>query len=168
MKYNLKNCKITDSDIIKKLSKEINIQDYDVKQEYDMSIDFYNDDLDRDMLNTDVSYEIKKHHYQFIRVIRNFFEENSIKINEINLIGAVTNINVGEINFNIYKSKYQDFRRNDILPCREMFLYEDGKKALDLMLKTKQITYEEYENNMEILQEELSIAEVEEESGLIN
>ncbi|HBB27643.1 MAG TPA: hypothetical protein DC000_00035 [Clostridiales bacterium] len=168
MKYSLKNTKITDSDIIEKISELVNIEEYNLKKEYDIDIDFYNDDLDKDKLNTDVSYEIKKQHYEFIRHIRNYFKENGIKINEVNLIGAVTNIKVGEIDFEVYKSKYQDFRRNDIVPCREMYLYEDGKKALDIMLKTKQISEEEYENNIEILQEELSIAEIDDESGYIN
>ncbi len=168
MKYSLKNTKITDSDIVEKISELINIEEYDLKKEYDIDIDFYNDDLDKDKLNADVSYEIKKHHYAFIRLVRNYFKEHNIKINEVNLIGAVTNIKIGEIDFEVYKSKYQDFRRNDIVPCREMYLYEDGKKALDIMLKTKQISEEEYENNIEILQEELSIAEIDDESGYIN
>lgn len=168
MKYSLKNTKITDKNIAEKLSKLINIEEYDLKQEYDIDIDFYNDDLDSDKLNADVSYEIRKHHYEFIRLVRNYFKEHNIKINEVNLIGAVTNIKAGEIDFEIYKSKYQDFRRNDIVPCREMYLYEDGKKTLDMMLKTKQISEEEYENNIETLQEELSIAEIDDESGYIN
>ena len=168
MKYSLKNTKITDSDIIEKISNLINIEEYDLKKEYDIDIDFYNDELDKDKLNADVSYEIKKYHYVFIRHVRNYFKEHNIKINEVNLIGAVTNIKIGEIDFEVYKSKYQDFKRNDIVPCREMYLYEDGKKALDIMLKTKQISEEEYENNIEILQEELSIAEIEDESGYIN
>lgn len=168
MKYSLKNTKITDKDIAQKLSKLINIEEYNLKQEYDIDIDFYNDDLDMDKLNNDVSYEIRKHHYEFIRVIRNYFKEHNIKINEVNLIGAVTNIKIGEIDFEIYNSKYQDLRRNDIVPCREMYLYEDGKKTLDIMLKTKQISEEEYESNIEILQEELSIAEIDDESGYIN
>lgn len=168
MKYSLKNTKITDSDIVEKITDLVNIEEYDLKKEYDIDIDFYNDDLDKDKLNTDVSYEIKKHHYAFIRLVRNYFKEHRIKINEVNLIGAVTNIKIGEIDFEVYKSKYQDFRRNDIVPCREMYLYEDGKKALDIMLRTKQISEEEYENNIEILQEELSIAEIDDESGYIN
>ena len=168
MKYSLKNTKITDSDIIEKISNLINIEEYDLKKEYDIDIDFYNDDLDKDKLNADVSYEIKKQHYVFIRLVRNYFKEHNIKINEVNLIGAVTNIKIGEIDFEVYKSKYQDFKRNDIVPCREMYLYEDGKKALDIMLRTKQISEEEYENNIEILQEELSIAEIDDESGYIN
>ena len=168
MKYSLKNAKITDKDIAEKVSKLINIEEYNLKQEYDIDIDFYNDDLDMDKLNNDISYEIKKHHYEFIRVMRDYFNKHKIKINEINLIGAITNINPGEIDFEIYKSKYQDFKRNDIVPCKEMYLYEDGKKTLDLMLKTKQISEEEYESNIENLQEELCIAEIDDESGYIN
>lgn len=168
MKYNLKNTRITDNDIAEKVSGLIDIAEYDLKKEYDIDIDFYNEDLDKDKLNTDVSFEIKKHHYEFIRHIRSYFEKHNIKINEVNLIGAVTNINIGEIDIEVYKSKYQDFKRNDIVPCREIYLYEDGKKTLDIMLKTKQISEEEYENNIEILQEELSIAEIEDENGYIN
>lgn len=168
MKYNLKNTRITDNDIAEKISGLIDIAEYDLKKEYDIDIDFYNEDLDKDKLNTDVSFEIKKHHYEFIRHIRSYFEKHNIKINELNLIGAVTNISAGEIDIEVYKSKYQDFRRNDIVPCREIYLYEDGKKTLDIMLKTKQISEEEYENNIEILQEELSIAEIEDENGYIN
>lgn len=168
MKYALKNTKITDENITEKLLASIDITEYDPKNEYDISIDFYNDDIDKDRLNADVSFEIKKHHYVFIRHIRSYFEKQNIKINELSLIGTVTNLNPGQINIEVLKSKYQDFRRNDIIPCKEMYLYEDGKNTLDLMLQTKQISIEEYEDNIEILQEQLNIFEIEEESRYIN
>lgn len=168
MKYYLKNTKITDSDIREKLSSIIDIAEFDSKKQYDMNIDFFNDDIDNNMLNADVSFEIKKHHYVFIRHVRDYFNDHGIKINELNLTGTVTNLKPGQINIEAYKSKYQDFRRNDVVPCREMYLYADGKNTLNFMLNTNQISIEEYEDNIEILQEQLNVFEIEEESRYIN
>jgi hypothetical protein len=49
-----------------------------------------------------------------------------------------------------------------------MYLYADGKNTLNFMLNTKQISLEEYEDNIEILQEQLNVFEIEEESRYIN
>lgn len=168
MKYYLKNTKITDSDIREKISSLINLNEFDSKKQYDISIDYYNDDIDNNMLNSDVSFEIKKHHYIFIRQIRDCFNENGIMINELNLAGTITNLKSGQINIEVLKSKYKDYKKNDIIPCKEMYLYADGKNTLNFMLNTKQISIEEYEDNIEILQEQLNIFEIEEESRHIN
>lgn len=168
MKYYMNNSKITDSDIREKISSVINLDEFDSKKQYDISINFYNDDIDNNMLNADISFEIKKHHYVFIRLIRDYFNENGIKINEFNLTGTITNLKSGQINIEALKSKYKDYRKNDIIPCKEMYLYADGKNTLNFMLNTKQISIEEYEDNIEILQEQLNVFEIEEESRYIN
>lgn len=168
MKYYLNNTKITDNNVIEKLSSVIDIAGFDTKKQYDINIDFFNDDIDNNMLNADASFEIKKHHYVFIRHLRAFFNDRGIKINELNLNGTVTKLKQGQINVEVYKSKYLDFIRNDIIPCKEMYLYTDGKNTLNFMLNAKQISLEEYEDNIEILQEQLNIFEIEEESRYVN
>ncbi len=168
MKYYLRNTKITDADIKEKLSSIINLADFDTKKQYDLKIDFFNDYIDANMLNSDISFEIKKHHYVFLRLIRAYFKEHGININEINLIGTVTSLKQGQINIEMYKSKYIDFIRNEIIPCKEMYLYADGKNTLNSMLNSKQISLEEYEDNIEILQEQLNVFEIEEENRYVN
>jgi hypothetical protein len=168
MRYYLKNAKITDNDIREKISSVINIDELDLKNQYDISINFYNNDIDNNMLDADISFEIKKHHYVFIRQIRDYFKENGININEFNLIGTITNLKSGQINVEVSKSKYKNYRKNDIIPSKEMYLYADGKNTLNFMLNTKQISIEEYEDNIEILQEQLNVFELEEESRYIN
>lgn len=168
MKYKFNNTRITDESIDAKLSKIIKVSDFDLKKEYDIDIDYYNYDLVEDKLNNDVSYEIKKSHYIFIKKLRDYFEKNNIKINEINLIGTISNITKGDINISVIKSKYQQYYRNNIVPCKEIFLFEDSKKTLDILLKTDQISEEEYELNIQDLQEEFDIEFIDDESEYIN
>ncbi|QSX06427.1 hypothetical protein JYG23_02905 [Sedimentibacter sp. zth1] len=168
MKYKLMNSKITDENIILKLEKCINFIDYNKNNEYDIDIDYYNYDLVEDKLNNDIAYEIRKEHYEFIRLIRNVFKKNNINVNEVNLIGTVSNIVKGDINISVIKSKYQQYIRNNVVPCKEIFLYEDSKKTLDMLLQNDQISEEEYETNIYMLQEELDIDVIDEESEYIN
>lgn len=168
MKYKIINSRITDENIITKIKKQINLDDYDKDYEYDIDIDYYNFDLIEDKLNADVIYEIKKSHYMFLKQLRDYFIYIGININEINLIGTVSKIVVGDINLDIQKSKYQSYKRNNIVPCKEILLYDDSKKTLDILLLNEQITEEEYKRNIGVLQEELDITEIEDESGYIN
>ena len=74
--------KITDPNIENIINNKINFDNLNKELMYDIHVDFYNPDLEEDMLNADVSYEIKKEHYLFIKKIRTMFENNQIKINE--------------------------------------------------------------------------------------
>lgn len=168
MKYTLRNSKITETNTISKLKKAISFKEYSKTDEYDINIDYYNDDLDTEKLNVDVAYEIKKKHLQFVKNVRQIFADKSIKINEVSLIGEVNDLLKGDINVTVNKSKYQDFVKNRIIPCKEIFMYEDSKKDLDFLLKTNQISEDEYETNIDILQDEYNITEIEEESEYIN
>jgi hypothetical protein len=134
---------------------------------YDVHVDFYNTDLEEDMLNVDVSYEIKKEHYLFIKKIRALFEENQIRVNEFYLMGTIADLLENEINISVMKSK-SDKKKNLVWPCKEIFLYEDQKKRLDALLFSNQITEEDYESNLEFLRDELNIYENDEEHEYIN
>jgi len=136
-------------------------------KEYDITVEFYNDDLIDDSLNDDVSYEIKRSHYVFIKKIRKEFEKNNIKINKFNLMGTILDLNFGEINIEILKSS-DKHKKNIIWPCKEIFIFENSKIKLESLLFTNQITMEEYESNLEDLKYELSIFENDEERQYIN
>ncbi len=159
--------KITDPNIESIIKDKINFQNLDKGQNYDIFVDFYNLDLEEDMLNFDVPYEIKKDHYRFIKKIRTLFENNQIKINEFNLMGTIADLKENEINISILKSK-ADSKKNIIWPCKEIFLFEDHKNRLDELLFSNQISEEDYESNLEFLKDELSIYENDEEHKYIN
>jgi hypothetical protein len=72
-----------------------------------------------------------------------------------------------EINISVLKSNY-DKKKNIVWPCKEIFLFEDRKNKLDVMLFNNQISEEDYESNLEFLKDELSIYENEEEHKYIN
>jgi hypothetical protein len=119
------------------------------------------------MLNADVSYEIKKEHYLFIKKIRALFENNQIRVNEFYLMGTITDLPENEINITIMKSQ-SDKKKNVVWPCKEIFLYENQKNKLDALLISNQISEEDYESNLEFLKDELNIYENDEEHKYIN
>lgn len=159
---------ITDDDIEQKIYDKINFEEFEKNKEYDLSVEFYNRDLVDDSLNEDVSYEIKKKHYKLIKIIRTIFEKNDIKINKFYLMGTIIDLLDYEIDINIKKSNYKNAKSNTIWPCKEIFIYEDGKNKLDKLLFSNQISVEEYESNLEDLKYELSIYENEEEFEYLN
>ncbi len=168
MVYKLKNISIKDIESIEIISQALELKSLDTKKEYDLLIEYYNEDLEENMHDKDVSFEIKKHHLKFLKSLRIFFDSNNIKINEISLIGAIAKLNVGDMSFSIFKSKYQNYKKNDIIPCKEVLMYEDGKNTLNFMLNSELISEEEYDHNISVLQEELCIFEFEDESGYVN
>ncbi len=129
---------------------------------------FYNRDLIDDSLNEDVLYEIKKKHFKFIKLVRNIFEKNNIIINKFYLMGTIVELLDDEIDIKIKKSNSKSIKSNVIWPCKEIFIYEDGKNKLDSLLYSNQISMEEYESNLEDLKYELSIYENEEEFEYLN
>ncbi|HOK48700.1 MAG TPA: hypothetical protein PLV23_06650 [Sedimentibacter sp.] len=159
--------KITDPNIDRIVNDKLNFDDLNKEQIYDIHVDFYNPDLEADMLNADVSYEIKKEHYMFIKKIRTLFEKNQIKVNEFYLMGTIADLPENEINISVLKSK-GDKKKNIVWPCKEIFLYEFQKKRLDAMLLSNQISVEDYESNLEFLKDELNIFENDEEHKYIN
>lgn len=167
MDYRLIGSNITDDDIEQKIHDKIKFSKLEENKEYDISAEFYNRDLIDDSLNEDVSYEIKKKHYKFIKTVRNIFEKNNIKINKFLLMGTVVDIIDDEINISIKKSSSKG-KTNTVWPCKEIFIYEDGKNKLDNLLFLNQISMEEYESNLEDLRDELSIYDNEEEHEYIN
>jgi hypothetical protein len=118
--------KITDPNIENIISSKLNFDNLNVNQVYDIYVDFYNTDLEEGMLNADVSYEIKKEHYLFIKKIRTIFENNQIRVNEFYLMGTITDLPENEINITIMKSQ-SDKKKNVVWPCKEIFLYENHK-----------------------------------------
>ena len=168
MKQNLNGIRLTDKNVKERLSRIFSFDEFDIYKEFDLDIVFYNKDLHYDSVNPQVAFIIKAEHLRFIREVRRFFEEHNIKINYLMLIGTTTDLNVDEMTFELQLSKYQDYKKNDIIPSREVFMYEDTKKELDFMLQNKQISEEEYQFNMGVLQEELNISNAEDEVRYIN
>lgn len=167
MNYKLFKSNITDLNVAEILESKINFNNLDKNQEYDISAEFYNKDLQEDVLSENVSYEIKKKHYVFIKNIRNLFEKNNIKINKFYLMGTIIDLNENEINFSLLKSN-NNSKSNTIWPCKEIFIFEDSKNKLDDLLFNNQISEEDYESNLELLKDELNIYENEEEHGYLN
>lgn len=159
--------KITDPNIENIISSKLKFDNLNVNQVYDIYVDFYNTDLEEGMLNADVSYEIKKEHYLFIKKIRTIFENNQIRVNEFYLMGTITDLPENEINITIMKSQ-SDKKKNVVWPCKEIFLYENQKNKLDALLISNQISEEDYESNLEFLKDELNIYENDEEHKYIN
>lgn len=167
MKYKLFKSNITDLNVAEILESKINFNMLDKNQEYDISAEFYNEDLQEDVLNENVSYEIKKKHYVFIKNIRKLFENYNIKINKFYLMGTIIDLNEDEITFSVLKSNYK-YKSNTIWPCKEIFIFEDSKNKLDDLLFNNQISEEDYESNLELLKDELNIYENEEDHGYLN
>lgn len=159
--------KITDPNIENLINSKINYNDLDKSLKYDIHVEFYNTDLEQDMLNEDVSYEIKKEHFVFIKKLRSLFENNQITINRFYLMGTIADLQNDEINIELLKSKYEK-KKNIVWPCKEIFLFEDRKNKLDVMLFNNQISEEDYDLNLEFLKDELSIYENEEEHKYLN
>jgi hypothetical protein len=159
--------KITDPNIENIISSKLNFDNLNVDQVYDIYVDFYNTDLEEGMLNADISYEIKKEHYLFIKKIRALFENNQIRVNEFYLMGTISDLPENEINISIMKSQ-GDKKKNVVWPCKEIFLYENQKNKLDALLISNQISEEDCESNLEFLKDELNIYENDEEHKYIN
>lgn len=168
MDYKFLGLNITNEDIEQKINDKINFEEFENDIEYDVSAEFYNRDLIDDSLNEDVPYEIKKKHYKFIKIVRSIFEKSNIKINKFYLMGTIVDLLDDEIDITIKKSSNNDVKNNTIWPCKEIFIFEDGKNKLDSLLFTNQISMEEYESNLEDLKYELSIYENEEEFEYLN
>ena len=75
--------KITDTNIENIINNKIDFNNLNKDLMYDIHVEFYNTDLEEDMLNEDVPYEIKREHYLFIKNIRSLFENNQININKL-------------------------------------------------------------------------------------
>ncbi|MFA9423614.1 MAG: hypothetical protein ACERLG_08550 [Sedimentibacter sp.] len=167
MNYKLFNSSITDTNITEILNDKVEIKEYDKNEKYDISVDFYNSDLIQDVLSDNVSFEIMKKHYLFIRTVRNFFKTNSIQINKFYLMGTIVDLDENEIEISVLKSNFEK-TSNTVWPCKEIFIFEDSKNKLDDMLFNNQISEEDYESNLEYLRDELSIYDNEEEHEYLN
>ncbi|MPN36801.1 hypothetical protein SDC9_184312 [bioreactor metagenome] len=167
MNYKLFRSNITDLNVADVLSSKIDFSKLDKEQAYDISAEFYNKDLKEEILDENVSYEIKKKHYTFIKCIRDLFEINNIKINKFYLMGTVTELMENEIYFTVLKTNFKS-KSNTIWPCKEIFIFEDSKNKLDDLLFSNQISEEDYESNLELLKDELNIYENEEELQYLN
>ncbi len=167
MNYKLFNSCITDTDIDEILKNKIKFEEYDKNDKYDITVDFYNQDLQDEVLNDNVSFEIKRNHYLFIKKVRDLFEQNDIKINKFFLMGTILELDKDEILISVLKSNHEN-KSNTIWPCKEIFIFEDSKNKLDDLLFNNQISEEDYESNLEYLKDELSIYDNEDEHGYLN
>ncbi len=167
MNYKLFKSTITDLNVAEILEGKIDFNKLDKNQEYDISAEFYNKDLLEELLNDNISYEIKRKHFLFIKSIRSLFEKNNVKINKFKLMGTVIDLDENEINISLLKSNYE-LKSNTIWPCKEIFIFEDSKNKLDDLLFNNQISEEDYESNLEILKDELNIYENEDEFQYLN
>jgi hypothetical protein len=159
--------KITDPNIENIINSKIDFNKLDKDLAYDIHVEFYNTDLEEDMLNEDVPYEIKRDHYLFIKKIRSLFESNLININKFYLMGTIVDLQENEINISVLKSNVEN-KKNIVWPCKEIFLFEDRKNKLDVLLFNNQISEEDYESNLEFLKDELSIYDNDEEHKYLN
>ena len=159
--------KITDPNIENIINNKIDFNKLDKDLAYDIHVEFYNTDLEEDMLNEDVPYEIKREHYLFIKNIRSLFENNQININKFYLMGTIVDLQEDEINISVLKSKAEK-KKNIVWPCKEIFLFEDRKNKLDVLLFNNQISEEDYESNLEFLKDELNIYDNDEEHKYLN
>lgn len=164
--YKLFN-KINDSNIEEIIENKIKFDSFDKNLLYDIHVEYYNFDLVSDVLNDDVSYEIKKEHYMFIKKVRQIFEKHEIKISKFLLLGTIVDLQENEMNISVLKS-IEDKKINTIWPCKEIFLFEDHKNKLDILLINNQISEEDYESNLEILKDELNIYENDDEFKYLN
>ena len=159
--------KITDTNIENIINNKIDFNNLNKDLMYDIHVEFYNTDLEEDMLNEDVPYEIKREHYLFIKNIRSLFENNQININKFYLMGTIIDLQEDEINISVLKSKAEK-KKNIVWPCKEIFLFEDRKNKLDVLLFNNQISEEDYESNLEFLKDELNIYDNDEEHKYLN
>lgn len=159
--------KITDENIESIIADKINFDELRENLEYDIHVEFYNLDLETDMLNEEVSYEIKREHFLFIKKIRKLFEDNNIRINEFYLMGTIVDLEEDEINLELLKSKAER-KKNTVWPCKETFIFVDHKSKLDILLYNKQISVEDYETNLEFLKDQLNIYDNDDEHKYIN
>lgn len=167
MNYKLFNSCITDTDIDEILENKIKFEEYDTNDKYDVSVDFYNQDLQDEVLNDNVSFEIKRNHYLFIKKVRDLFEQHNININKFFLMGTILELDKDEMVISVLKSNHEN-KSNTIWPCKEIFIFEDSKNKLDDLLFNNQISEEDYESNLEYLKDELSIYDNEDEHGYLN
>lgn len=167
MNYKLYKAKISDNNIANILESKINFGRFNTNKSYDISVEFYNNDLEEDLLNEDVSFEIKKEHLLFIKTVRSLFEKHNIKINKFTLMGTIIELSENEITLSVLNSNFKS-KSNTIWPCKEIFLFEDSKTKLDDLLFNNQISEEDYESNLELLKDELSIYENEDEHRYLN
>lgn len=167
MNYKLFKSNITDLNVAEILESKINFNKLDKNQGYDISAEFYNKDLQEEVLNEKAAFEIKRKHYVFIKKIRDLFEKHNIKVNKFYLMGTIIDLNENEIDVSILKSSYNK-KNNTIWPCKEIFIFEDSKNKLDELLFSNQISEEDYESNLEILKDELNIYENEDELQYLN
>lgn len=168
MEFRFSSLNITDNNVEKRIYDKIKSKEFEKDKEYDITAEFFNRDLIDDSLNEEVSYELKKKHYQFIRTVRNVFEKNDIKINVFKLMGTIVGMSDDELYISVKKSGSGGKKSNVVWPCKEIFIYEDGKNKLDNLLFLNQISYEEYESNLEDLKYELSIYENDDEHEYLN
>ena len=159
--------KITEPNIAEMIEKKIKFDTLDKNTSYTIHTEFYNFDLAEDLLNNDAAYEIKREHYLFIKNVRNMFEKNGITINEFYLMGTIVDLEENEINISLLKSN-EEKKKNIVWPSKEIFLFEDRKRKLDLLLFNNQITEEDYEFNLEFLKDELNILENDDEHKYLN
>ena len=164
--YKLFN-KITDLNIEEIIENKIKFDSFDKNLLYDINVEYYNFDLVSDVLNDDVYYEIKKEHYMFIKRVRQIFDKHEIKISKFLLLGTIVDLQENEMNISVLKS-IEDKKINIIWPCNEIFLFEDHKNKLDILLINNQISEEDYESNLEILKDELNIYENDDEFKYLN
>ncbi|WP_313340773.1 hypothetical protein [Sedimentibacter sp.] len=167
MDFKLYNTDIKDISIEEKINKKFDFDLLDKNKKYDLNVEFYNKDLTENLLDEDISYEIKKEHYLFIRTLRNIFEKNKIKINKFNLMGSVEDLNENEIFISVLKTNGSK-KENIIWPCKEIFIFEDHKNQLDTLLYSNIISENDYEYNLDNLKEEFNIYDNDEEHRYLN
>ncbi|WMJ75833.1 MULTISPECIES: hypothetical protein [unclassified Sedimentibacter] len=167
MDYKLFKSNITDSNVFETIENKVDFYGLDENNIYDISVEYYNNDLNEEMLNENAAFEIKRKHYVFIKEVRNLFEKHNIKINKFHLMGTIIDLKENEMSISILKSNY-DKKSNTVWPCKEIFIFEDSKNKLDDLLFNNQISEEDYESNLEILKDELNIYEKEDEMQYLN
>jgi len=149
-------------------TKDAVLEKYKEESELDVEINYFNFELVENSIDEEKASEIQRYHYLFMREIRELFSSINIKINELGLKGTVNELNNGVLSIEILKSSYINHKINNIIPCKEMYLYEDNVKTLDLLLETNMISEREYDKNIVDLQNEMNIEIIEIDNEYLN
>lgn len=148
--------------------KKLLVDKYTCETELDVEINYFNFELVENSLDEEKASEIQKYHYLFMREIRELFSSINIKVNELGLKGTVNELSKGVLSIEVIESSYISHKINNVIPCKEMYLYEDNLKTLDLLLETNMISEREYEENILDLQNEMNIEIIEIDNKYLN
>lgn len=171
MKLYFNNVDMRNSDDVVGIFKQLNensSEAFDSNIEFDVDINYFDYELVGHSMNEEKMNELRKFHYELIKEMRRLFENINVHINEFGLKGTLNQLDKGTVSVEIIKSRYVNHKINTIIPCKELYMYEDNLKTLDLLLESNTISEETYQNNLSILQKSMNIEIIEIDNEYLN